>query len=370
MLNRLANTCLLRPQDIPPSQNMKVVGVFNPGAAEINGEVVLTVRVAEAPKEVRPGFTGLPRWEFSPSSTEGTIAVDWFPDDELAAEDVRVVVTKANGLKRLTSVSHLRVVRSPDGMAVDESAVAESSRIVPAEHYESYGIEDPRITKIDDTYYVTYVAVSEHGASTALASTDDFVSFRRHGIVFPPENKDVVLFPARIDGKYWAMHRPNPNQHFHHPEIWTARSDDMALWGRHEPLPPPGSRREDDHAGWRTGRIGAGCPPVMTADGWLAIYHGNDKTPDSPTDDVGVYSAGALLLDGEDPRKILKRSRGPVMAPETHFERQGFVPNVVFPTGIVERPESWLVYYGAADSAVGMVEFSKDELLGELTSVS
>ena len=122
---------------------------------------------------------------------------------------------------------------------------------LPDSEIEEFGIEDPRITKIDQTYWITYVAVSRHGAATALASSDDMVTFKRHGLIFCPENKDVVLFPQRIDGEFVALHRPNPNSHFSPPQIWLARSPDLMHWGKHAMLASRPQRVGRRSSRWR-----------------------------------------------------------------------------------------------------------------------
>jgi len=346
---RLFNTCLLRPEDIRPSRgDLEVVGVFNPGAVEVDGEVVLMARVAERPRERRDGFTGLPRWE--PGAGP---AVDWLPDHQIEPLDPRVVRLKGRGRLRLTSVSHVRVFRSRDGRRVEP---LEGARLEPAAPYELYGVEDPRIVRLEGRCYITYVAVSERGAATALASTTDFRRFERHGLIFCPENKDVVLFPEKIGGRFAALHRPGPRTEFAAPGIWLARSPDMIHWGGHEAL----------HAGasaWEAARTGAGAPPLRTERGWLALYHGQRRAAEPGG--VGAYCAGLLLLDPERPASVIGRSAGPILVPEADFEREGFVPNIVFPTGAVRRGDRLLVYYGAADTCTGLVELSLDELLAE-----
>jgi predicted GH43/DUF377 family glycosyl hydrolase len=340
---------MLRPSDLEASRDeLEVAGVFNPGAIAVDDGVVLMVRVAERPKEKRPGFTALPRWEAGSG-----VVVDWVPDEELELLDPRIVRRKRDGLVRLTFTSHIRVMRSKDGRSMD----SEGARFLPESEYEEFGVEDPRITRLGDAFYVTYVAVSRHGAATALASTTDFRRFERHGIIFYPENKDVVLFPEQIGGEYVALHRPNAATPFTKPEMWLARSPDLIHWGRQEHLPVGTSP-------WETGRAGAGTPPVRTPRGWLEIYHGCRKAQSESG--VGVYSAGALLLDLDDPARVIGQSAEPVLVPESDFEREGFVPNVVFPTGIVERHDTALVYYGAADTATAVVEFSRTELLDAL----
>jgi len=349
---RLFNKCLLRPSDFKPSQpDLEVIGAFNPGAVATERGVTLLVRVAEQAAERRPGQTSLPRWD---SSTK-RVVLDWEENTALEPVDVRVVKKKRDGLVRLTFISHLRVAHSKDGRNIDS---IENGQFEPANEYEEFGVEDPRITRIGQTYYFTYVAVSRHGGATALASTRDFKSFERHGIIFCTENKDVVLFPEKIGGQYYALHRPNGATPFTKPEMWLAKSPDLIHWGGHEHF-------LGGSATWDIGRIGAGTPPIRTRAGWLEIYHGNSRRQEEAG--IGAYSAGVLLLDLKDPRRILG-ARGQMFLPETDYERQGFVPNVVFPTGIVERGDTLLVYYGAADTNTAVVEFSLDEVLKTVES--
>ncbi len=354
VLERKQTRCLVRPEDIAPSNDeMKVVGTFNPGAISTgNGdEVALFVRVAEAPAESRPGYRGLPRWDLD----KGGIVIDWVPEEDLFEVDSRVVQGKKTGLIRLTFVSHLQVVMSPDGLSIDDFS---GTRFDPGTPWEVFGVEDPRITKIDERFYITYVAVSSHGPATALASTTDFKTFERHGIIFPNENKDVVLFPGKVNGRYVAFHRPSGGAAFCRPEMWLAWSDDLIHWGGHEPF-MGGTLVE-----WSNGRIGAGAPPFLTDKGWVGIYHGS--TAPKVEGDVGVYSGGALLLDADDPRRVIAASDGPIMSPGTDFEMGGFVSDVVFPTGIVERGDSLLVYYGAADTSTAVMELDKSLLMNSL----
>jgi beta-1,2-mannobiose phosphorylase / 1,2-beta-oligomannan phosphorylase len=351
ILPRLYEKCLLRPEDLRPSGDaMEILSAFNPGVAVVDGQVVLLVRVAERPKQKRPGYTALPRW----LGQEGVV-VDWVVNEDLNLVDPRVVEIRATGAKRLTFVSYLRVVRSKDGRTID---TVDDAVMVPETSYEEYGVEDPRITPVGDTFYFTYVAVSRHGAATALGSTRDFRTFTRHGIIFPPENKDALLFPARIDGDYMALHRPNPNTLFSPPEMWTARSPDLVHWGHHE-------RFLGGESSWQLGRVGGGPPPIVFDGDWLEIYHGSNKDPDRPG--VGIYSAGAILMDRANPRKILAHTEGPIMIPQADYETEGFLAEIVFPTGIVDRGETILLYYGAADTYVGVVEFSKNDLRKAMT---
>jgi predicted GH43/DUF377 family glycosyl hydrolase len=306
-------------------EGFEVIGTFNPAAIEFDDGIALLVRVAERPTEIREGYVALPHWNWRRLRLSGHL--------------------------RLTFISWLLVAFSRDGLSIDRFGEA---ALLPATRYEAFGIEDPRLAKFGDRFYFTYVAVSEHGVATALASTDDFRSFERHGIIFCPENKDVVLFPETINGQYVALHRPNPNAHFCPPEIWIARSPDLLHWGGHE-------RLIGRKAAWATIKIGGGTPPVRTGRGWLSLFHGHIAS--ERTTDIGQYAAATMLLDLDDPRRITGVSPKPVMRAETDFERSGFLPNIVFPTALVSHADKLDVYYGAADAATGVARYSLDEML-------
>ncbi len=258
MIRRISEQLLLRPEDVKPLRDdFVVIGVFNPGAVRIDNDVVLVARVAEKPLEYRPGFVGLPRW-----NADGCIVVDWVSEFEVERSDPRVVRRKADNLLRLTSISHLRVFRSRDGNSLDWTPGA---TFLPESPMEEFGVEDPRITQINGRYLITYVAVSRYGAATALASTEDLQTFARHGVIFCPENKDVVLFPQQVKGQYVALHRPNPNASFSHPQIWLARSPDLLHWGQHECL-------FRGSAEWEGDRVGAGVRRLPSRKaGWKSI---------------------------------------------------------------------------------------------------
>jgi predicted GH43/DUF377 family glycosyl hydrolase len=346
MAQRPHQQLLIQPKDVKPSNpSMQVIGTFNPGVCQRDGDVFLLVRVAERPIERREGYTALPRWE-----TE-QLVTDWVANDELESLDPRVVRRRADNLLRLTFTSHLCVVRSRDGRTIDQWDVA---RMYPRESWEEYGIEDPRITRIDGRYWITYVAVSRHGAATALASTEDLLTFERHGIIFCPENKDVVLFPERIGGQFVALHRPATAHSFCRPEMWLARSPDLLNWGSHQPL-------YGGSAAWETDRVGAGAPPLRTDAGWLEIYHASRCSQSSG--EVGAYVAGVMLLDLDDPSRVIARGPAPVLQPDASYELSGFVPHVVFPTGIIARDNIVQLYYGAADTCTAMIAFRLCDLV-------
>jgi beta-1,2-mannobiose phosphorylase / 1,2-beta-oligomannan phosphorylase len=335
---------------LSPSQDgFEVIGVFNPGVVKTADGIVLLVRVAERPSERRFAFTGLPRW-----NADRGMTIDWVANDELEWIDPRVVRGKCDGRTRLTFISHLKVVRSHDGVSVSEF---DGPTLGPESSLEEFGVEDPRITQLDGRFWISYVTVSRHGVATALASTEDFRTFTRHGLIFAPENKDVVLFPEQINGQYMALHRPSGAAGFARPEIWLARSPDLLHWGEHQQL-------LNGESFWDNGRVGAGPPPLWIDEGWLVIYHGADRP--NRSGETGAYSAGAILLAHDDPSRILRRSKMPLFSPLTEFECNGFVPNVVFPTGIVAEDRSLLIYYGAADTVTAVIRMSVDEVLASM----
>ena len=270
--------------------------------AEIVGDLLYTALIT----------IGLPRWD-----PAGGLTVDWVPDAELDPIDPRVVRRKADGLVRLTFTSHLRVVRCGDGRAVREVT---DVTFRPQAEVEEFGVEDPRITPLDGRFYFTYVAVSRHGPATALASTADFRTFERHGVIFCPENKDVVLFPEQIGGAYAALHRPVCGTPFTRPEMWVARSPDLIHWGAHAPLAVSGGE-------WQSGRVGAGPPPVRVP-GRLAGDLPREPPPDPAGRGRGLLRRGAPARPGRpgpgpaaDARAVL-RARGRLRGRRLRAERR------------------------------------------------
>jgi predicted GH43/DUF377 family glycosyl hydrolase len=260
----------------------------------------------------------------------------------------------------LTNISHLRLAKSRDGVSID--SIDEFPAFFPEEPYEELGIEDARITQIDDRFYITYVAVSrDYGITTALASTKDFVDFKKQGIIFPDQNKDVVIFPEKIKGSYTSLHRPLGTNPYSPPKIWIASSSDLIHWGDHNLL-------RQNNFKWSSMKIGAGTPPVRTQHGWLEIYHGVSKVDDKDT----VYSAGALLLDLNNPQEIIGATKQPILIPTIDYEtlkqgsiyeNQGFLKNIVFPTGIVNEYDDLFIYSGTADTYTAVTKLSLEEVI-------
>ncbi|HPC93299.1 MAG TPA: glycoside hydrolase family 130 protein [Sedimentisphaerales bacterium] len=338
---------ILTPQDVTPSRgDFEVLGVFNPAVARLGEEIVLLVRVAERPIQTDPEVV---QTAFLDPAC-GRIVTKAFtrPDPANDFSDPRLIVRR--GRTYLTSISHLRVARSKDGIRF---TIDEHPTLGPADPWESFGVEDPRITRIGQTYYISYVAVSPLGVTTALASTCDFATFERHGVIFGPENKDVVLFPETVDGRYYALHRPH-SPLCHTNNMWIAESPDLLCWGRHRHL--MGLR----DGFWDEARIGAGAPPVRLDEGWLEIYHGADRNH--------RYCLGAVLLDARQPWMVRARSARPILEPQTEYECSGFFGPVVFTCGLLVEQTTLKVYYGASDTTVCCAALSLEDVLASMQS--
>jgi predicted GH43/DUF377 family glycosyl hydrolase len=348
---------LLRPTDLEPlGVDRTIVGVFNPAATRFNDEIILLARVDESPTPGGSDTLVLPRIDYD--NGEPSWVIDTLPREGTDTSDPREF-RLADGSMRLPHLAHLRVVRlSPDGTTVLSVSVVPD--LLPSELWEELGIEDPRITLIGDTYYVTYVAISRHmGIVTALMTTHDFESFTRHGIIFVTENKDVVMLPDTLDDGFTAYHRPVSCSGVSPPSIISSRSSDGVHWGQHRLLfgPRPGT--------WDCVKVGAGPPPIRVPEGWLLLYHGVDRSISKGP--VGTYRVGAVLIDADDPSHVLARSQEPMIEPRHPHEKSGFVPNVVFPTGLVLTDSGdMLVFGGAADEVTTMTRLSVQSVLDHL----
>ncbi|MGG1880597.1 glycoside hydrolase family 130 protein [Paenibacillus cisolokensis] len=352
-MQRSALNPLIIPEDIVPSfSDWEVLGAFNAGVARYEDEIILLLRVAERPRQTDPAHVIVPllaadgedAGERSPITT---VKLDKH-HPELDFSDPRVIRNRAGKTLYLTSISHLRLARSRDG---EHFTVDEHPSVWPEGAAERWGIEDPRITQIDDQYYITYSAVSEKGVAVGLLSTPDFQAFRREGLILAPTNKDVVIFPEKIGGQYYMLHRPVP-EGIGEPEMWIASSPDLKCWGNHQFL--MGLR----DGLWDEQRIGAGCIPIKTAQGWLVLYHGADRS--------NRYCMGAALLDLEQPQRVIARMREPILVPEAEYERSGFFGGVVFACGAVVKGQEATMYYGVSDDSMASVTFDLASVLDQL----
>ena len=257
-----------------------------------------------------------------------------------------------------TGISRLVVATSPDGMGdwtVDETR---GLRPEPDRFEEHWGVEDPRITQIDGTYYIVYTGYSEGGPLVCLATTEDFATFERHGVIIPPEDKDAALFPYTFEGRWALLHRPATATAGLGAHVWLSWSPDLRYWGDGRIVLP--ARRG---GWWDANKVGTGPPPLRTDEGWLLCYHGVRVTASG-----SLYRVGLALLDLDDPCTVLRRTDEWVFGPTEPYERMGDVPGVVFPTGwvLAEDGDTLRVYYGAADSVVAVATASLAVLLAGL----
>jgi predicted GH43/DUF377 family glycosyl hydrolase len=253
----------------------------------------------------------------------------------------------------LTQMSHLRVARSSDGVRF---SVEDVPAVSPDNELEAYGCEDPRATLIDGVWQITYVSAGQLGITTSRVTTTDFRRFERQGVMFLPDHKDVAIFPERIGGRYVALTRPMPASFGRVHGIWIAFSDDLVNWGAHAPLALP------RWGHWDELRTGASAVPFRVKEGWLELYHGVDRR--------SRYAIGGLLLDGDDPTRVLARSNEPILAPTEPYERTGLFNDTVFSCGHVpldDAGERIRLYYGAADSCVAAADFDVREIVDQLT---
>src|SRR3989344_5225193 len=317
---------LLSPKNLKPSfKGWKILGVLNPGAIRIpNGKIIMYARIAEE---------GIKHKHGKELMCPVMASKDDYKEEYKVISEKNVLKTGKwneiylkDGTCILPHISHFRKITiKENGYGIEKIEHRPAFTGIPNE--SDYGVEDPRITYLDGKYYMTYVGVSiKEGVSTFLAESDDLINWNRLGLIFREQNKDVVLFPEKINGEYVALNRPETAFNFSKPGIWVSYSKDLIYWGKDKNIMRPRNNS------WEHQRIGAGCPPIKTDKGWLVIYHG--------VMDYGSgnkYSAGAVLLDLKNPEKIIKRSsiKKALIEPDDKYEKSGFVNNVVFPTGVV-----------------------------------
>ncbi len=256
-------------------------------------------------------------------------------------------------IEDLQGNSHLTKAWSEDGYHFE---VEDKPWILPTddletEMYERYGVEDPRITRMDDTYYITYTAYGPYGPRAAIGKTTDFEHFERIALVTEVDNKDVVLFPEKINDKYILIDRPG-GFGGQRGDIWIKESPDLIHWGRARVLLAA-------QPGWGGFKLGVSTPPVKTEQGWLVFYHGVRSTPAG-----NLYRIGAMLLDLQNPKKVIAHTPHFIFGPEEFYERTGDVPNVVFPCGLIlEEDDTIKLYYGAADTHIALAEARLEDII-------
>jgi len=254
--------------------------------------------------------------------------------------------------------SHLCKAISENG--IDNWVIDSEPTFLPdvANHPEElWGVEDPRITYFPerDDYIVTYTSFSKGGPGVSIATTKDFVTFERGGFIMQPDDKDAALLPRKFNDNYVLIHRPATATS---AEIYISYSPDLKNWGNHKLL-----LRARRGGWWDANKIGLSPPLIETPEGWLMLYHGVRRHASG-----SLYRTGAALFDLENPEICLLRSQSWILGPEESYERHGDVGYVVFACGytIGDDGDTINLYYGAADSCIGLAQGSIQEILAWL----
>jgi beta-1,4-mannooligosaccharide/beta-1,4-mannosyl-N-acetylglucosamine phosphorylase len=309
-------------------------------------------------------------WQEKPEGYDGVVwrdgrnpIIGWNPIKGVSRIFNSAVAPYGDGFIGIFRAEHklamprLHLGRSADGLKWEiepEPIVWKDEAGAP---YQSNYAYDPRLVKIEDTYYIVW-CTDFGGAALGLGMTRDFREFIRLENPFIPFNRNGVLFPKRIGGNYALLSRPSDSGHTPFGDIFLSESPDLVYWGKHRKVMSKAA------AGWwQDVKIGGGPVPVETDEGWLIFYHGVVGTCNGM-----VYSMGAALLDLEHPSKVLYRTRDYLLTPETPYEAVGFVPNVVFPCATLQDAATgrMAVYYGAADTYVAVAYTQVDELVAHI----
>ena len=251
--------------------------------------------------------------------------------------------------------SHLTIAKSKNGIdnwqIENNPTLAADSKNYPE---ELWGIEDPRITRLDelDCWAICYTSYSHSGPLVSIATTKDFKTFERLGAALPPENKDAALFPEKFDNQWAMLHRPVPSM-TSKANIWLCFSENLKHWGQHIEV-----IYARDGGWWDAAKIGLCTPPMKTEKGWLILYHGVKETASG-----SIYRLGAALLDLEDPRRLISRTDEWIFGPQSPYERSGDVDDVVFPCGWINKDGKIYMYYGAADSCIALATAELGDIL-------
>lgn len=343
---RFLQNPLLSPSSLKPSSDgLHIACLLNPGVFRYDHKTWLVVRVAERPLQNKL-FVSFPVLTATGETRIMEIPLD---DPELHIFDTRAI--RYRGDHYLTTLSHLRLLCSEDGVSFHEPEGY--PYLYGRGDQETFGIEDCRVSCLEEQFYLTFTAVSENGVGVAMRTTRDWKTFQYHGMILPPHNKDCAIFEEKINGLFYALHRPSGvdlGGNF----IWLSRSPDGIHWGHHQCIL---KTRKDR---WDNGRVGAGAAPIKTEHGWLEIYHGANYQ--------FQYCLGAFLMDLHDPSRVIARTEEPIMIPSEPYELTGFFGHVVFTNGHILGPDNdtLTIYYGAADEYVCGAHFSLREILAAL----
>lgn len=307
-------------------------------------------------------------WQEKPQGYDGVLwrhsenpITSWNPTKKTARIFNSAVIDYRDGFIGIFRADHkhgkaqLHVGRSKDGLIwdiTDEEIQWKDENGKPFQPDYAY---DPRLVKIDHTYYVVWCTSFAGQPTLGIGKTKDFKEFIRLENAFVPFNRNGVLFPRKINGNYLLLNRPSDSGHTPFGDIYISESPDLTYWGRHRRVMAKGGS-----GWWQDKKIGAGPIPIETSEGWLLFYHGVS----APCNGF-VYSIGAAILDIDCPYKVLYRTRDYILTPEMSYETTGFVPNVAFPCATLHDAATGriAVYYGAADTYVAVAYAQVEELV-------
>ncbi|MEN8905827.1 MAG: glycoside hydrolase family 130 protein [Clostridiales bacterium] len=306
-------------------------------------------------------------WEEKPKGYDGVIwrhsknpIIDWNPTKSTARIFNSSVVPYGDSFVGVFRADHkdskarIHFGKSKDGLSWDIDDNPIQWKDTDGNPYQPNYAYDPRLLKINDTYYMIW-CTDFGGAALGFGCTKDFKEFTRLENPFIPFNRNGVLFPRKINDKYLLLSRPSDSGHTPFGDIFLSESPDLVHWGKHRRVMTTGGS-----GWWQSVKIGAGPIPIETSEGWLLFYHGVTGTCNG-----FVYSAGAALLDIDKPSKVLYRTKNYIMTPEKNYEVSGFVPNVAFPcAALCDAPSGKLAfYYGCADTFTGVAYGKVDEIV-------
>ncbi len=255
--------------------------------------------------------------------------------------------------EQVDGVPHIYIGRSVNGIHWDIDSKKIAFVNGTGEPFMPRYAYDPRLIKVEDDYFILW-CTDFFGASIGMAKTRDFKTFVRLENPFIPYNRNAVLFPRKIGGMYKLLSRPSDSGHTPFGDIFLSESPDLTYWGRHRHVMGRGS------AWWESVKIGGGAAPIETSEGWLMFYHGVAGTCNG-----FVYSIGGAILDIDEPSRVKYRCRNFLLTPEEPYEERGFVPNVCFPCATLQDADTGriAIYYGAADTYVGLAFTQVDEVV-------
>jgi len=383
---------LLTTKDVKSSSRKFIIlGILNPGATRMpDGNIILYTRIIE-----RLVKTEDEKYCYSPrmvGKNSFKVKIDRFKKDIIQESSDTGFIFK-DGTKRLTYISYFKkVILDKNGFNV--LTIDKKPSFFGITDDGELGVEDPRITKIGNLYIMTYVSLSrEQNISTSMAVSNDCINWKRKGIIFGEQDKDVVIFPEKINGKYVAFDRPEGNFQFSQPHIWIAYSENLTSWGG---LKPIGCMYEENGF---CPRNGAGPPPIKTNKGWLLLYHAVTEFKEEEQEkeiinklkkivklksdvvkkisDLNeemikktiLYSVGGALFDLNNPEKLIAKSKSFLIVPDSKHDSDGFEnKRVTFPTGLIitENKKDLLIYSGGADVLITVRKVAINDILNHL----